>query len=90
MYSEHQMFDLAVLPLLRSLEREFKNHIINPYYSSVEYKKVKSFNCNNQRNMQVHQCLQKSGHPTMGNIPLIINVLSEKKRSIGDFPFNDE
>ena len=79
MYSEHQMFDLAVLPLLRSLEREFKNHIIKPYYSSVEYKKVKSFNCNNQRNMQVHQCLQKSGHPTMGNIPYIGKAVKQGK-----------
>lgn len=79
MYTEHQMFDLAALPLLRSLEREFKHHIIRPYYSSAEYRKIKSFSCSNTRNMQVHQCLQKNGHPTMGNIPYIGIAIKQTK-----------
>ena len=79
MYTEHQMFDLAALPLLRTLEREFKYHIIKPYYSSAEYRKIKSFYCNNTRNMQVHQCLQRNGRPTMGNIPYIGIAIRQDK-----------
>lgn len=61
------------------LEREFKHHIIRPFYSSTEYRKVKSFDCSKKRNIQVHECLQKNGRPTMGNIPYIGRAIRQRE-----------
>lgn len=58
------------MPLLRSLEREFKNNIIYPFHYSTEYTKIDKSKKHNIKD-KVHFCLQKKGNPTLGSIPYI-------------------
>jgi len=73
--------DIAILPLLRSLEREFTRHIFQPFMKHPGFDKLKRSICSNQRYSTTHSVLTtKNGvSPTLGSIPYIGSAAHDKK-----------
>lgn len=73
LYEDFKSVDLAILPLMRSLEYEFSRNFIQPFHESPYYLEIKKFTCKNPKYYITHNCLIKRGssHPTIGNIPYI-------------------
>ncbi|QNU66018.1 hypothetical protein EHE19_014155 [Ruminiclostridium herbifermentans] len=82
-FEKFKSFDLAIFPMIRSLEHEFVRHIFEPFYNSQEYKNVDIPICKNKKIKKTHESLikKKNVYPTLGNIPFIgIYVANENAK----------
>ena len=67
-------FDLALLPLLRSLEREIINNIFIPFWNSNVYKIISDEELNllpQKYSIEVKCIRHTGGKPTLGSLPFI-------------------
>lgn len=74
-------FDIALFPMIRSLEHEFNINFFEPFHTSQAYKNVKNSNCLNPTFQKTHNSLLKKMniHPTMGTIPFIGRAVNSIK-----------
>ena len=81
MFETFQSYDLALFPMIRSLEYEFDRNFFTPFHSSQSYKNIQCFICNNKKYEKTHSALIKKGnsHPTLGNIPFIGKAMNDIK-----------
>ena len=81
MFETFQSYDLALFPMIRSLENEFARNFFLPFYNSQSYKNIKCLICNNKKYEKTHIALIKRSrfHPTMGNIPFIGKAMNDIK-----------
>lgn len=71
--------DLAILPLIRSLEREFSIHFFDPFKNSKHYVQCSNYECLVAKYRLTHEALLRGKSPTMGNIPFIARAINDKK-----------
>lgn len=74
-----QGYDLALLQLTRSVEREFIVNFIVPFQESSFYYDIKDPYCNKKRYCITHKILMVGNKPTMGNIPFIGMAVLDSK-----------
>lgn len=74
-----QEYDLALLQLTRSVEREFIVNFIIPFQESKFYYGIKDPYCDKKRYMITHKILMVGNKPTMGNIPFIGRAVLDSK-----------
>lgn len=81
MFKNFESFDLALFPMIRSLEHEFSRNFFEPFQDSENYKNAGIPICTNRFYEKTHDALvkKKNSHPTMGNIPFIGRAVSDKK-----------
>jgi hypothetical protein len=81
MFENFESFDLALFPLIRSLEHEFDRNFFEPFRHSKEYAKADKYYSGNKRYEKTHDALVGKGgaHPTMGSIPFIGNAINDIK-----------
>lgn len=81
MFENFESFDLALFPMIRSLEHEFSRNFFEPFQDSENYKNAGTPICTNRFYEKTHDALvkKKNSHPTMGNIPFIGRAVSDKK-----------
>ena len=81
MFERFESFDLALFPMIRSLEHEFDRNFFSPFHCSKAYSKAKTSICKNRFYEKTHDALIKkqNGHPTMGNIPFIGKAMADVK-----------
>lgn len=80
MFENFESFDLALFPMIRSLEHEFSRNFFEPFQDSENYKNAGIPICTNRFYEKTHDALvkKKNSHPTMGNIPFIGRAVSDK------------
>ncbi|MZP30644.1 hypothetical protein GTO91_13075 [Heliobacterium undosum] len=63
-------FDIALLPLLRSLEREFSYHVFMPFKGCRDFYSIRRFDVKNETYKKEHEALQMKNntYPTLGTI----------------------
>ena len=73
MFENFDSFDLALFPMIRSLEYEFARNFFAPFHSSEIYLQIETPMCIDKKYEKTHEALIKQGHkfPTMGSIPFI-------------------
>lgn len=71
MFQKFDSIDLAIFPLLRSLEHEFIINFIQPFHQSSYYLELSEFICDKEKYQMTHDCLIKrnSCYPSIGSIP---------------------
>lgn len=74
-----QGYDLALLQLTRSVEREFIVNFIIPFQESNFYYGIKDPYCDKKRYCITHKVLMVGNKPTMGNIPFIGRAVLDSK-----------
>lgn len=74
-----QGYDLALLQLTRSVEREFIVNFIVPFQESSFYYDIKDPYYNKKRYCITHKILMVGNKPTMGNIPFIGRAVLDSK-----------
>ncbi len=77
-------YDLALLELTRSVEREFIANFISPFQKSIYYHDIKEPFCDKTTRKTQKYCITHNsllvGHkPTMGNIPFLGHAVLSKK-----------
>lgn len=73
MFEQFDSIDLAIFPLLRSLEHELVRNYFQPFHQSSFYLDITEFICSKKKYELTHKCLIKNGneYPTIGSIPFI-------------------
>ena len=81
MFERFDSFDLAMFPMIRSLEHEISQNIFIPFYQSKEYKNAGKPYCNSNYYLKTHEALIKKtkSHPTLGNISFIGKAINDVK-----------
>ena len=81
MFENFESFDLAVFPMIRSLEHEFARNFFIPFQYSRQYKDAGVPQCKNRYYEKTHDALVKKGstYPTMGSIPFIGKAMMDVK-----------
>lgn len=74
-----QGYDLALLQLTRSVEREFIVNFIVPFQESNFYYEIEEPFCDKKRYCITHKILMVGGKPTMGNIPFLGRSVLDSK-----------
>lgn len=69
--------DLALLPLFRTLEREFNYHFIKRYQNTAEYHMYKNTKCTAVSWRQVHESLK--GTVMLGGIPFLGRAVADDR-----------
>ena len=81
MFENFESFDLALFPMIRSLEHEFARNYFDPFHDSKNFKEAGTPICSNCKYEKTHEALAKKGntHPTMGSIPHIGRAMADVK-----------
>lgn len=81
MFEKFESFDLALFPLVRSLEHEFDLNFFAPFRRSKEYDFANKYYCSERRYDRTHKALAgvNGTHPTMGNIPFIGQAIQDER-----------
>lgn len=81
MFEKFESFDLAVFPMIRSLEHEFARNYFIPFHYSKQYKDAGLPLCKNKSYEKTHDALvrRRNVYPTMGNIPFIGRAMTDIK-----------
>ena len=74
-----QGYDLALLQLTRSVEREFIVNFIVPFQESSFYYAIEEPYCDKKRYSLTHKILMVGNKPTMGNIPFLGRAVLDAK-----------
>lgn len=79
MFEQYQSVDLALFPMIRSLEHELARNFFEPFHRSKLYQEANKKKCSNAFYQQTHDSLLKrnNSHPTLGNIPYIGKAISD-------------
>lgn len=72
-------YDLALLQLTRSVEREFIANFIAPFQESRLYFEIEEPYCDKKKYCTTHKLLMVGNNPTMGSIPFIGRAVSDSK-----------
>ena len=72
-------YDLALLQLTRSVEREFIVNFIAPFQESNFYYAIEEPYCDKKRYSLTHKILIVGNNPTMGNIPFLGRAVLDSK-----------
>ena len=81
MFEQFESFDLALFPMIRSLEHEFARNFFEPFQCSKYYKNAGLPSCSNKYYEKTHDSLVKksNSYPTMGNIIFIGKAMTDVK-----------
>ena len=81
MFELFDSFDLAMFPMIRSLEHEMNENFFIPFHYSKYYSEAGIPQCNNNIYLKTHEALIKKfkTHPTMGNINYIGRAVNDKR-----------
>lgn len=81
MFENFESFDLALFPMIRSLEHEFARNYFAPFQSSRVYKNAGVPLCQNNRYKKTHDYLVKRRniYPTMGSISFIAKAMTDEQ-----------
>ena len=81
MFEKFDSFDLALFPMLRSLEHEMNQNFFIPFHSSTIYQSIEEPICNKNNYKKTHDALiiRPNSHPTMGNIAFIGRAINDRK-----------
>lgn len=81
MFEKFDSFDLALFPMIRSLEHEMNQNFFIPFHNSKAYIAIRRPYCNNSYYLKTHDALIKNPrtHPTIGNIPFIGRAMNDRK-----------
>lgn len=74
-----QGYELALIQLTRSVEREFIENFIIPFQESKFYYGIKDPYCDKKKYSITHKILMVGNSPTMGNIPFIGRAVLDYK-----------
>lgn len=81
MFELFDSFDLAMFPMIRSLEHEMNENFFIPFHNSKYYRDAGTPKCSNNAYLKTHEALIKKlkVHPTMGNISYIGRSVNDKR-----------